>query len=396
MTVPFAEKKQDRDFVASIFDPRKEESRLERFRSCSSFLVFDHCRHTEHYSKLRQANFCKDRLCTTCQWRKSLRLFSSVYQASELLLDQSKFQPKFCLLTLTVQNCDIADTGSTIKRMTKAFQRLSKRKFWKDRVQGYFKSLEITFNEKSNTVHPHFHILLHVDDGYFHPRKYTKQSEWLEEWRSAYKDFNITQVDIRRIKQEAPGELLKSLCEVVKYSVKPSVFKIKNLSVRERFLKQLKTDLRHLHLVQTGGSFWFAFKHLNQSTDEDEMDYTDDPTMGVECPECRQDILRTWFRWAGKEYDFRRQTTLRYLESIKDHDLREEFDYVYQERQAIMDRVLLRGTSFNKSFEDSAHKALVSACPRSHDKGTGSGASGEAILNPRNRRLHLPKQYSEP
>ena len=115
------------------------------------------------------------------------------------------------------------------------------------------------------------------------------------------------------------------------------------------------------------------------------MDYTDDPTLGVECPECRQDLIRTWFRWVGSEYDFRRQTTLRHLESIKDHDLREEFDYVYQERQAIMERVLLRGTSFNKSFEHSAHQALVSACPRSHDKGTGSGASGEAILPLRKR-----------
>ncbi len=171
LTVPYAEKKQDREFVASIFDPRKEESRLERFRSCSSFLVFDHCRHTDHYNKLRQANFCKDRLCTVCQWRKSLRLFSSVYKASEWMLNQSKKEPKFCLLTLTVQNCEIADTGTIIKRMTKAFYRLHKRKFWKDRVQGYFRSLEITFNEKNNTVHPHFHILLHVDDGYFHPRK---------------------------------------------------------------------------------------------------------------------------------------------------------------------------------------------------------------------------------
>ena len=146
------------------------------------------------------------------------------------------------------------------------------------------------------------------------------------------------------------------------------MFKIKNLSVRERFLKQLKTDLKHLHLVQTGGSFWFAFKHLNESVDEDDMDYTDDPILGVECLECRQDLIRTWFRWVGSEYDFRRQTTLRHLESIKDHDLREEFDYVYQERQAIEDRILLRGTNFNKSFENSAHQALVSACPRSHSK----------------------------
>ena len=232
LTVPFAEKKQDRDFVASIFDPRKEESRLERFRSCSSFLVFDHCRHTEHYSKLRQANFCKDRLCTTCQWRKSLRLFSSVYQASELLLEQSKFQPKFCLLTLTVQNCDIADTGSTLKRMMRAFQKLHKSKFWKERVQGYFRSLEITFNERLNSVHPHFHVMLHMADDYFHGYKYTKQSEWLEQWRKAYGDYNITQVDIRNLKQKNKFELMKSVCEVVKYSIKPSTFKIKNLSIR--------------------------------------------------------------------------------------------------------------------------------------------------------------------
>ena len=270
---------------------------------------------------------------------------------AEEMLNKEKKKPQFTLLTLTVQNCDIADTGSTLKRMTKAFQRLRDSKFWKDRVQGYFRSMEITFNEKQNSVHPHFHILLHMADGYFHGKNYTKQDRWLEAWRNAYKDYNITQVDIRKLDQKSNSALMKSMCEVVKYSVKPSTFKIKNLSTRARLLTQLKNDLRGVHLHQPGGSIWFYLKKLNLETDDEKMDLADDPTQGIECPQCKQDLLRTWFTWTGREYDYARQTTLRQLDEMKDKDSRAEWKYEDAERMAIEDKVLKRGTWFNRKFD---------------------------------------------
>ena len=351
LTVPFKQAKYDRKFTESIFDPRRESNRLDRFRECGSYLIFDHCRHLEHYHSLHSANFCRDRMCVTCQWRKSLRLYSTVWRVSEEMLTQEPKKPEFTLLTLTVQNCEIADTGSTLKRMTRAFQRLRDSNFWKDRVKGYFRSLEITFNERANSVHPHFHIMLHMADDYFHGYKYTKQEKWLEAWRKAYKDYNITQVDIRNINQKSKSALMKSLCEVVKYSIKPSTFKIKNLSTRSRLLTQLKNDLRGVKMHQPGGSIWMYFKKLDMIMDEEEMNLADDPTQGVECPECKKDLLRTWFKWTGKDYEYTRQTTLRYLEDLRDADAVEEWKYDDAERQAIEEKILKRGTFFNRKFD---------------------------------------------
>ena len=278
-------------------------------------------------------------------------MFSTVWRTAEAMLTEEKKKPKFTLLTLTIQNCDIADTGPTLKRMTKAFQRLRDSKFWKDRVNGYFRSLEITFNEKANSVHPHFHILLHMADGYFTGKNYTKQDRWLEAWRKAYKDYNITQVDIRTLDQKSNSALMKSMCEVVKYSVKPSTFKIKNLSTRARLLTQLKNDLRGVKMHQPGGSIWFYLKKLNLETDDEKIDLADDPTQGIECPQCKQDLLRTWFTWTGRNYDYARQTTLRQLDEMKDKDAREEWKYEDAERMAIEDKVLKRGTWFNRKFD---------------------------------------------
>ena len=59
-------------------------------------------------------------------------------------------------------------------------------------------------------MHPHFHVLLHVDKSYFKGTNYVKRDVWLNEWRKSYKDFNITQVDIRNLKQSIySGDLRK-------------------------------------------------------------------------------------------------------------------------------------------------------------------------------------------
>ena len=60
-----------------------------------------------------------------------------------------------------------------------------------------------------------------------------KRDVWLNEWRKSYKDFNITQVDIRNLKQKNSEELKKSVCEVAKYAVKPNVFDPSSNPVRK-------------------------------------------------------------------------------------------------------------------------------------------------------------------
>ena len=230
------------------------------------------------------------------------------------MLTTDQHQPQFILLTLTVQNCEVADTGPTIKRMTRAFQSFRRKKFFKDQVRGYFKSLEVTFNEKSNTMHPHFHVLLHVDKSYFKGTNYVKREVWLNEWRKSYKDFNITQVDIRNIKQKNPEELKKSVCEVAKYAVKPNVFDQQSFPERKLdALRALKEHLHGVHLQQAGGSLWFALKAVNANLDEDNMELCDDNHVGLDCPVCNEELMKSWYKWQGSEYGLKRTASLGYL-----------------------------------------------------------------------------------
>ena len=314
LTSPYREHKLAKKWVEQIFDARKERKRLERFQNCASYLAFEHCHDKSHHHTLDEANFCRDRMCNMCQWRKSLRTWSSIWKATDYLLTSDKKNPQFILLTLTVQNCEVADTGSTLKRMMRAFQSLRRKKFFKDQVRGYFKSLEVTFNEKSNTMHPHFHVLLHVDKSYFKGTNYVKRDVWLNEWRKSYKDFNITQVDIRNLKQKNSEELKKSVCEVAKYAVKPNVFDPSSNPVRKTIaLKALKKHLHGVHLQQAGGSIWFALKAVNANMDEETMEFCDDNHIGLDCPVCNEELMKSWYKWQGTEYGLRRMTNIGYL-----------------------------------------------------------------------------------
>jgi hypothetical protein len=163
-------------------------------------------------------------------------------------------------------------------------------------------------------MHPHFHVLLHVDKSYFKGTNYVKRDVWLNEWRKSYKDFNITQVDIRNLKQKNPEELKKSVCEVAKYAVKPNVFDPSTHPVRKTIaLKALKQHLHGVHLQQAGGSIWFALKAVNATMDEETMELCDDNHIGLDCPVCNEELVKSWYKWQGTEYGLRRTANLGYL-----------------------------------------------------------------------------------
>ena len=314
ITAPYAEHKLQKKWVEQIFDPRKERGRLERYQDCASHLIFHHCKDKSHFNRLHAANFCRDRMCIMCQWRKSLRTYANISKAVDHILATNKQNPQFILLTLTVKNCEVADTGSTIKRMSEAFQRFRRKKFFTDQIRGYFRTLEVSFNEKSNSMHPHYHVLLHVDKSYFKGSNYIKRDRWLDEWRKAYKDFNITQVDIRNLEQKTPEALRKSVCEVAKYAVKPNVMtQTGNVELKLNALKALKEHLKGVHLQQAGGSLWFALKASGAVLEDDYENLSDDLVDGVDCPVCMEELIRSWYKWMGKEYQLKRTASLGYI-----------------------------------------------------------------------------------
>ena len=160
---------------------------------------------------------------------------------------------EFIFLTLTVPNCHIDDLKATIQHMNKSFQRLAETKAYKKAVLGHFKALEILGdNTKGAEAHPHFHILLIVDKNYFTSKNYISQKEFLQMWRDATRNQNITQVNIKKIKPKKNSNLTalqSAVFEVAKYSVKHTDLVKKSDYVFTKILNQT----RNMRFFSTGG-----------------------------------------------------------------------------------------------------------------------------------------------
>lgn len=234
----FTPKKIQNLTLSNCYIRLKKLSRAHRVADCGTFLEFVRVNENEKF-KLQRANFCRDRLCPLCAWRRTYKIFGQVSKIMDIIAD--KFA--FLFLTLTVPNCTADKLPSTITRLTNAFHKLVNYKSIKRAVKGYFRALEVTHNTnvRSNsydTYHPHFHIILAVPFDYFniHNNLYINHEKWLDLWRRAYGDPTITQVDIRRckVKEKPDGEqaayelkkLSSAVAECAKYSVKSTDYLI--------------------------------------------------------------------------------------------------------------------------------------------------------------------------
>lgn len=204
------------------------EGKAFRTKNCGSHLDFVKNKNSEF--KLHNADFCRDRLCPMCAWRKSLKISGQVSAIVDSISD--KFD--FIFLTLTVPNCLGSDLPLVLSRMQKAWSKLRKRVFFQKSIKGFFKALEITHNLKKrsksyDTYHPHYHCILAVDKNYFTSDDYIKRDEWLSAWRSCYGDNSITQVDVRKCNAKKSNKgrgksLSSAVAEVAKYSVKATSY----------------------------------------------------------------------------------------------------------------------------------------------------------------------------
>ena len=232
------------------FNPKKAEQVL----NCGVSLWFhlkEHQITKEQKLKLAEMYTCKDRFCPFCNWRRQLKYSKLVYEYLDEL--QTKKSLRYIFLTLTVPNCHIDDLKATIQHMNKSFERLSKTKAYKKAVLGHFKALEILGdNTKGAEAHPHFHILLIVDKNYFTSKNYISQKEFLQMWRDATRNQNITQVNIKKIKPKKNSNLTalqSAVFEVAKYSVKHTDLVRKSDYVFTKILNQT----RNMRFFSTGG-----------------------------------------------------------------------------------------------------------------------------------------------
>lgn len=170
---------------------------------------------------LARAYFCRVRLCPMCQWRRSLKAHGQLRQVVDYLAakrtKEGRKPYRYILLTLTVRNCKGARLAATLDELQAGWQRLVQRAPVRKVVQGYFRAVEITYNRKEDSYHPHIHALLAVNSSYFTGRDYLSQATWCDLWRACARLDYFPQVDVRRTTGAAAA-----VAEVAKYATKAS------------------------------------------------------------------------------------------------------------------------------------------------------------------------------
>lgn len=245
--------------LVNFIEGNVTEKTLMRIEECSSFLQFIGNKDLTQ-KKLITANFCKNRFCPFCAWRKSLKEALQVRICMKhLKVEEGQ---EFYFLTLTSPNVTGEELEEEIKHYNVSFKRLMQIKEVKELVNGYARKLEITYNSEEfiteelykkmkkyfdyrglkvgdknpnyNTYHPHFHIIICVDRNTFKKRA---MLDWLELWREATRNKDITQVQCDKINMDV--EQSKEALEIAKYASKDSDF-LHSQDVFDIFYKALK------------------------------------------------------------------------------------------------------------------------------------------------------------
>lgn len=282
----FNPKKRDSLLLADSYERLAREKKAERVRSCGDFLEFAHEISPDgvvsESGKLHHANFCRDRLCPMCAWRRSYKIFGQVSQIMEKI--GTKY--RYLFVTLTVPNVTGLELPGAIDDLMKSFHRFigyARLRF----IKGFFRVLEITRNndKKSKsygTYHPHFHVIVAVNPSYFKSKEYLKRDDWLKLWQKATRDDTITQVDVRTVKAK-DGEALRdettesyvkilssAVAEVAKYPMKSSDYlSISDLTLRDSVIDTFAVALQSRRLTAFGGVFKDAFESLKLDDPED-------------------------------------------------------------------------------------------------------------------------------
>lgn len=148
---------------------RRVNNRGERLKDCLSFWEWDKYE-LNKVLDLQKVNRCKNnRFCPNC---RAFELSKFIHHFGKIYREQiyNKYNPY--LLTLTIPNVVGEELRETITKLYNSFQRFfmafnqdvgKDKKGFKDRLitfDGGLRVLEITYNDKMDTYHPHLHCII--------------------------------------------------------------------------------------------------------------------------------------------------------------------------------------------------------------------------------------------
>lgn len=248
----FEKKKTNNLLLVDYIVKHVSDKTKDRINICGEFLQFVANKDLSK-KKLMAHNGCGNRFCPMCAWRKARKDAMKINTCMKLLTDpnaqvintkgeillKEKFPKRFLFLTLTAPNVTGDLLKDEIDKFNYSFKKLMLKKEIVALNKGYVRKLEVTYNQKDNTYHPHFHVVIAVNKSYFTEKKiYLSHDKWLNLWRDVMDDQTITQVNIKAIGENKIFED-NAVSEIAKYTAK-DVDYLKSQEVFDVFYMALK------------------------------------------------------------------------------------------------------------------------------------------------------------
>lgn len=266
------------------------KARAARMYQCGDYIMT----RVNHNGELvtDTAQLCRDRLCSVCNWRLSMRRFAEMMAVLNALEPQIKANShKVALLTLTVRNVPIGDLRQCISAFSHAWHNMSRRDIFAG-IIGWSRNLEITYNAEAKTYHPHYHCLL-----IWKNQEYNKAvSDILRAaWKHAYKCEYEPVIDVREAysrteKSDEHNTVVRAALEAFKYSIKPNTLDL----VPQSDLAAFAGAISGVRFVGYGKAIKETRKALGFTSDDEAKE--------LDTAAANDEMVVTVMRWNGTAY----------------------------------------------------------------------------------------------
>jgi plasmid rolling circle replication initiator protein Rep len=292
----WGERRMRTDLLSESFSRNEMDNRAERTANCSTYLKFAECPNG-HYKKLIDANFCRDRMCPMCNWRRTLKLQGQIFEIIHAAVYVRKM--RFIFLTLTVGNVSGENLDQTLTSMLKGFKTLIKREAVDKYVIGYVRNFEITYNKSRDDYHPHIHALLGVQPVYF-SCGYINQSKWIDLWQDILKLDYKPVVDVRTVKPNKAGKSIETaVAETGKYCAKDTDYIHEgDEKLTDKVVFYLANALKSRRLITFGKLFKTIHSQLHlQDVESESADLVNQTEHNCNCPICNSNLAEQLYKW---------------------------------------------------------------------------------------------------
>lgn len=250
-----------------------DEKQSKKIDNCASTLVFQFDMNSGQ-RKLASANFCHNKFCPECSRRRSRLMYHNLKKV--LTIAKKEYNQEFIHFTLSLKNCKKEDLKKSLDELFHGFITMMKRGQFEYSINGWYRNLEITYNEKEDTLHPHLHVILAVDKDYFrkYSKKYLTQEYITEEFKTACQvDYNpivfLKKVYSKKKNLTAEEKLHSLVAECSKYVTKMADFlNLENEDLKVGLLESLSKGLFKRRMCAYGKLLRKIFKDLKLESEE--------------------------------------------------------------------------------------------------------------------------------